>query len=812
MDFSIRAIRHLQKRLFAAPWITVSSLLVIAIGMGVTTAGYASIRALWLRPPDVPLLNRVVEVRSSPNDPLISWPDYEDLRSMATAFDHIAGFVPFPGSAVAQGSSRNVVVEAVTEDYFSVLGLSPSRGRLLQPQDNDKGAAPAVAISERLWKRLYDEDPSAVTGIIQINDSPFTVVGVVPHEYRGGMVASWTQPTDVWVPLSALDNMAGLKNLVARAERDRRRIRIKALMSNGRTLQETATDIRRLAAVLDTSAPLRSGGKSEERRWAIVRMADAGPVENPAIRSLATTYLIGLTLLMSIIAVTVSSLMTARSDSERTSVAIRSMLGASRAQLMWAALADCILLVLLGGAVGMWLGHVLMSVTAGEIPIRANMTAVFEPSFDVAVLAMAGTLSFVLFLAASIPGFVAIRSSCRAGLTGQTYRISPKWRGRRWLIGGQVVAAVLLAMLSITATRQAMLMATQDVGYDLDKLAIAVTRNPPMRDSSRIQEAVSRIVRETSLNRNFAKVAISSGVPGAPEAPAAYIRVAGQRDPASAALLASSPEIFETLGISLVRGRLFNSHDSKTSERVMVIDRVMADRVFSGVNPIGTQVEFRRQASAGGPKFEPEQVTIIGIVDDGHARRPSVYVPLEQHELTELWVIGRAATSASSLVEPLRLSSARSSELTVAAVDTGLRLIKPEQAFQDLTAMLTAAIAVFTFLVAVMGLYGLLTHAVLSREREIGIRLALGSTGGAVVRSIVREGMTPVILAVVIGIGVGLIARMATRPVFLKFVPTIDAIAVLIVPIAVIAISSVACYLPARRAAYIDPNRTLKNS
>lgn len=806
------AIRHLRSRLVAAPFLTALVVIVIACGVGVTTAAFAAIRALWLRPPDVPLLERIVEIRSSRNDPLISFLDFQDLQASTSGFERISAFAPWPGSATASGNSRKVVVESISDSYFEVLGLRPVVGRLLQPTDNESSAPPVVAISARLWRQFFEGRSDVVGSTLLVNDRPFTIVGVVPHEYRGGMVASWLQPTDVWTSLSSLDSIPGLKNLAAKTDRTRRRLRLKALLAADRTFDQASADISRIAQVIDMSTPLGTASKPEVRRWSIMRMRDVGPLENEQTRRLVWTSLSGVGLVILIILVTVGTLMTVKSDGERGSTFVRGVLGASRSRLVAEGVAESTLLTIAGSVLGIGLARWLTWWFAGPIPVGPSMTATFEPDLDAAGRLFCALLALTIAAAAALPVWTTIRSGYSSGMVSQSPRVSGRLYGRRFLIGTQVVAVMILAMMSVTAARQAFRMAKEAVGFDVNRLAILITKSPPDKAPSLLYEHLSGIARQVQLTRNVTSVAISSGVPGSSDAPTVYISLAAKGDSVSAAFLASTPEIFQTLGVRLVRGRLIDVHDDGNGQSVVVIDQLMAQRVFAGEDPIGRQVRLQRQEAAGGPTFEPQVVTIVGLVDDGATKKASVYAPILQHPTNDLWVLARTSGSVGPVVQALRESAKRSPEVTVAAVDSGLRLLKPEHAFQDLTSTLTAALAAFTFGIALLGLYGLLTHVALERRREIGIRLALGAPRVAVVRGIVSQGMIPVVAAVFLGVGLGSIGQMASRPAFLNAVPAVDGLAVVIVSLSVVTVTAIACFIPARRAASIDPNEVLRIS
>jgi hypothetical protein len=264
-----------------------------------------------------------------------------------------------------------------------------------------------------------------------------------------------------------------------------------------------------------------------------------------------------------------------------------------------------------------------------------------------------------------------------------------------------------------------------------------------------------------------------------------------------------------------VRGRAFDPRDAQSSEPVVVLGQLAAGRLFGAERPIGRHIQFERQRFPDDPDWPVKTLTVIGVVDDRGAddSRPEerAFLPLTQHHEAKLSVVVRTSGDPHDLIAPLRDAMTRvDPTMAIVAADTALQLARPDVLLQRVTAGLTAGLGLFALGLALTGLFGVLAHVVRRRTREIGLRLALGATTTQIVGRVLREGMRPVLIGVIVGTGLGVLTRMAARPMFLRALPEIDLWALALVPVPMIVAGALACYLPARRAARVDPNVALR--
>jgi predicted permease len=827
-----RDVRYALRRLRATPVFTAFAVVTLALGMGAATAVYSTVYTVMLRPPDVPNLNRVVEVRHSRSGsgPMraMSWLDYRDLRQMQSVFDRMSVTLHIFGSVAVPGQARQVIGEAVSGEYFDIMGLQPAAGRLIQPADDQPGAAPIVIVSDRLWNQLFARSLDAVGRTVTIDGRIFTVAGVTPASYRGGKINSAITPTDLWVPFEAWTSLLEPDALVARNDREERRLHVTARLAPGKTIEQAQTEVRRVGGQLDEAAPigrdmperLRSR-LDTSRPWAVVPLRAVGLAEQDVVWGLAVAAIVAVLLVLLVACTNLANLMLARHSSRRHEIAVRLALGASRWRLLRESLAESAALAISGGAGGIVVAAAAVAWLTRDLPINANFTVALTPSLDGVVLALAAGATFAAFLVFGVvPALASVRAGARTTISGSDgTRSAPRWRGRRWLIVGQVTVSVVLVLLAALSTQHAALMATEDVGIELDRIAVISTRTTAQDDPVRVRQLLDEVSRQLQQQPGIGAVTVASGLPLG-QTPGASLRlpdVSSQAWGARLELVAATPSVFATLGAPVSRGRPFDERDAEGREPVVVLSRAAAERLFGDEEPLGRRIEFQRRRWVGEPEHPVELLTVIGVADDrGEAGREretlAAYLPLAQHHERALWLIARTAGDPAALLQPMRDTVTRvAPEIAIASVGTGLQMARPELLFFGVMAGLAGALGSLALVLALAGLFGVLAHIVARRTREIGIRMALGAEARQIVRLVIREGMSPVLLGVIAGTLFGVIARLSVRPLSLALLPAVDFWALAVVPVPMLVAGLLACYIPARRAASVDPNIALRD-
>jgi predicted permease len=826
-----RDVRYALRRLRATPVFTAFAVVTLALGMGAATAVYSTVYTVMLRPPDVPNLNRVVEVRHSRSGsgPMraMSWLDYRDLRQMQSVFDRMSVTLHIFGSVAVPGQARQVIGEAVSGEYFDIMGLQPAAGRLIQPADDEAAATPVAVLSDRLWNQLFGRSQDAIASTVKVDGLTFTVAGVAPASYRGGNFNSALTGTDLWVPLEVWVALQDAESLVARNDRELRSLHVKARLAPGKTIEEAETEVRHVGGQLDEAAPIgrdmpeRNRSRLDIRAWAVVPLRKVGLAEQEVVWGLAVAAIVAVLLVLLVACTNLANLLLARHSSRRHEMAIRLALGASKWRLLRESLVESAALAVAGGASGIVVAAGMVAWLTRDLPISANFTLALAPSLDTFVLALAAGATIAAFLVFGVvPALASLRAGSRTPISGGDGTGSaPRWRGRRWLIVGQVTVSVVLVLLAALSTQHAALMATEDVGIDLDRIAVISTRTPAQDNPIRVRQLFDEVGRQLQQQPGIGAVTVASGLPLG-QTPGASLRlpdVSSQAWGARVELVAATPSVFATLGAPVSRGRPFDERDTAGSERVVVLSQAAAERLFSDEEPLGRRIEFQRRRWVGEPEHPVELVTVIGVAGDrgqsGRERETlAVYLPLAQHHERALWLIARTAGDPAALLQPMRDTMTRvAPEISIAGVGTGMQMARPELLFFSVMAGLTAALGSLALLLALAGLFGVLAHIVARRTREIGIRMALGAEARQIVRLVIREGMSPVLLGVIAGTAFGIVARLGARPMSLALLPAVDIWAVVVVPVPMLLAGLLACYVPARRAASVDPNVALRD-
>jgi predicted permease len=827
-----RDVGYALRRLRATPVFTGFAVATLALGIGAATAVYATVYTVMLRPPDVPNLDRVVEVRHnrSGSGPMraMSWPDYRDLRAMQTVFDRMSVTLHIFGSVAVPGQARQVVGEAVSGEYFDMMGVQPAAGRLIQPADDKPDAAPIAIVSERLWNQLFGRSLDAIGRTVTIDGRIFTVAGVTPASYRGGKINSALSPTDLWIPVEAWLNVEDADALVARNDREQRRLHVKARLAPGRTVEQAETEVRQAAGQLDEAAPIGSDLPERfrsridiSRPWAVVPLRDVGLAEQQVVWGLAVAAIVAVLLVLLVACTNLANLLLARHSSRRHEMAIRLALGASKWRLLRESLVESGMLAVAGGASGILVATGVVAWLTRDLPINANFTLAIAPRLDAFVLTLAAGATAATFLVFGVvPALASLRAGARTAITGgDGTSSSPRWRGRRWLIVGQVTVSVVLVLLAALSTQHAASMLAEDVGIDLDRIAVVAMQTTAQDDPARVRQLIDEISRQLQQHPGIEAATAASGLPLG-QTPGARLRLPGapsQAWGASVELVAAMPSVFATLGAAVVRGRGFDERDAPGREPVVVLSQAAAERLFGDEEPLGRKVEFQRRQWVGEREHPVELVTVIGVAGDrgqpGRDRETlAAYLPLGQHHERALWLIARTPGDPAAMLRPMRDTMSRvAPEIAIASMGTGMQMARPELLFFGVMAGLAGTLGSLALVLALAGLFGVLAHIVARRTREIGVRMALGAEAGQIVRLVIREGMSPVLLGVIAGTLFGTIARLGARPLSLALLPAVDTWALALVPVPMLVAGLLACYIPARRAARVDPNMALRD-
>ena len=395
-----------------------------------------------------------------------------------------------------------------------------------------------------------------------------------------------------------------------------------------------------------------------------------------------------------------------------------------------------------------------------------------------------------------------------------------RWRGRRYLIAMQVTVSVLLVAVATLYAGEMRRQSQIDTGMDLERLALAQVDFGSQRyDEGRARQVAENAIRQMARRPGVAAVSISSGLPaGLTTTFGATLTPVDASRATQVAFVAGTPGVFDTLGIRVLRGRAFDDRDTRGRAPVVLLSEVAARQLFPASEPIGRDVIFKRRRAVGESERPPVTMKVIGVAADtdamGIGQRASgvAYLPLDQHYESRLVLAARVDAEPEAFVGQLRAAIASvDPDLALVQIGTGLALAGPDTTFPRIVSWSASLLGLTALVLALAGLYGVLSQVVAGRTREIGVRLALGAGAPAIRRMVIVQGLSPVAIGLVAGLGFGLIARAAMQPFFLRLLPVTDVTLMILLPALFLGAGLVACYVPARGASRIDPNVALRN-
>ena len=821
------------RRLLRSPVFSVFSVLTLGLAIGMTTGIYSAVRAITGPPPGVRNVDRVINVFNASGGSFsqasFSRPDYDDLRSRQTVFEGMAAWSWTSMAYSADGQTGSSQGEMVSGEFFSELGIAPARGRLLQPADDRADAPPVVVISHSFWQRVFGGADDAVGRKLVVNGQTFVIVGVAAADFHGVMNNGLT-PSALWVPLAATAKVYRRTPGLAFDPNDResRYLLIKATLKADRRLADATAELAVLGSQLDAAFPPppdsytgRAIRPDRARQWQARPMADVRVSEHPGtavfVDGLMAVLFLAVGAVLLVACTNLANLALARGSERLHETAVRRSLGASRWRLVQETVAESMILSVTGGLLGIGVARVLIVALSTELPVSGTVaTLQIAPQLDLAALGAAGAATVLALIVAGIgPAMQSTRSDVRAALaTEGTSGSVPRWRGRRWLIAAQVTVSVLLLAVSALAITQLRSIEQQDYGFALNQLAVAdVDFESQGYDNDRARQVADRFVTQMSSRADVVGATVATGLPAGPTS-YRFGQILGPAEarPVFATLVAGDQGALKTLGISITHGSVWDTA-GVANGNVVVIDESTATALFGTSNVVGRDVTLVDQNKTR------RQVQVVGVAADTNqggpgSRRSVAYLPFRDD-----FAGARMVFAARTNGDPIALAGVirqvlrgLDPNLVVRNSGAGPDLVQSSAQFFKISSAIASVLGSFGWVLALAGLYGVLSHLVLRRTREIGVRMSLGATRGDITRMIVGEGLRPVVVGTVLGLVFGALARMALQTQFLRQPAAMDLVLFAFVPLVFVGAALLACYLPARRAASMDPNITLRRS
>jgi len=807
----VRDLRYALRQLARSPGFTAVAVLTLSIGIGANTAIFSVVNELLLRPPaHVADPERIVSIWTSdfsgPPYGASSYPDYETFREQRDVMADVAAFGLVAGNLVEAEETVRLTIEEVSTNYFDVLGVRAGQGRLLRAGEADDGAT-VVVLGHALWRNRFGADSGVVGRTVRINADTFTVVGVAPEGFEGSQRIFGG--VDAWVPLETLGGRPG-----RRVERDSRGLMLLGRLQPGASLDEARARYAVVASQLLAAYP-GAWRDVTNRGRAITILPESESRVPPELRGAVVGFLglllAGFALVLLICCVNVANLLLARGAARVRDVAIRVSLGASRARLLRQLMTESVALAALGCG-----GAIL--VTYGATRLLAGYRPPGDVALDVGVdwrvlgfaLAAAVAAAAIFGLA---PALNLTRLGASAALKDGALAVVGKRRFglRGALIVAQVSVSLVLLVCAGLFLRSLQHAATVDPGFDADNVVVAAfdLRTQGFGEP-RARAFYAEVTERIAGLPDVRAVTLAQRVPLSGDGGRRRAGVEGYEPQPGEDMEFNfnvvGPEYFEVMRVPMVSGRGFTAADREGAPQVVVVNETFAARYWPGQDPIGKRLTSFSGATS---------IEIVGVARDGkyqmltEAPLPYLYRPFLQ-DYEEMTLHVRVARDADSFLPLLRREiRALNSQLPIVRVAS----MRSETAFatfpQRVAATLLGACAGLALLLAGVGLYGVVAYAVSQRTREIGIRMALGAGRRAVVSMVLKGSMKVVALGLAIGFVLSLAAGRAVES-FLGEVSFVDPIALIAGPLVMIACALVASWLPARRAARVDPLTALR--
>ena len=804
--------RYAFRMLRKSPGFSAIAILTLALGIGANTAIFSVLDGVILKPLPYPQADRLALIWSelTPSGQrrvASSGPDIADLKQRSRLLRDVGGTWVASAALTGTGEPEQIKVAFVTDNFLSILGTPLARGRMFLPQENFKGAAPTVILTDGLWRRRFGADQGIIGRSIRLDGQEVTVIGVTSPSFRLVFPGDASVPPDVQA-------FVAFRSDLAQEARDLGYLRVIGRLQPGATISQAAAEARAIARQLRAENPVDS---EQGIDFEILPLqADTVREIRPAVLSLFA----GVGLVLLIACANVANLLLARAGLRQREIALRCALGATRGRIVRQMLTESVLLALLGGTAGLVLGWWGMRWLMALRP--KSLAALETVGFDFTVLGYALTVSL---LAGMLFGLAPVAQASATDLietlkAGGKGVLAGKGRFRNLLVTSEVALGFVLLIGCGLMIRTFMRLLEVDTGFNAGHvLSFQITPPQP-----RYENDADRVRLIYQLKKSFSAlpgVQFAGGVHRLPFDDYGnwysnyWLEGATPLEQNSylADHRAITPVFFRALGVPFVAGRDFEESDDATRRRVIIVDDLLAKRTWPNESAIGKKLNVQ---AYGKGEFTREMAEVVGVVkhirylqltDDG---RPQVYEPYAQSPRELMGFTIRTMGQPEALVSAIRAEVDKfDKDLPLSKVRPMTEYLGLARAASRFTMLLAGALAALALMLAWIGIYGVTSYSVSQRRNEIGIRVALGAQPRDVLHLVLGQGMAPVITGNILGLAISWLLTPALSSLLFGVRPT-DFLTFSAVAIFLSAVGLLACYRPARRALRVDPMTALR--
>ena len=805
MDTLRQDFLYAVRRLRQAPGFTVVAVATLALGIGANSAIFSIVNAVLLRPLPFEEPDRLVAVSQTwegRDTGIYSPQNFLDVVSTAHDFESLAAIDGGGMTLTGAGSPARLQGASVTVSFFETLRVRPILGRAFVTGENEPGHTKVVVLGHRLWRDRFGADPAAVGRKIQLDRDSYVVVGVAPEGF------GYPEGTEVWTPIEydtifrTKSRGAWFLGVIGR---------LKPGVSVAHAREEVSTIASRLA---------REYPDADEGVGGTVTLLQESMVRRSRPALLVLLGAVGLVLLIA--CVNVANLLLARAAARESELAVRAALGAGRGRLLRQLLTESVLLAVLGGAAGVFLASLSMDTLLGLQP--AGVRRLGEVRVDRTVMAFAAGLSVLTGILFGLAPALQLMRRATAQSLREGGRGLLAGRGHR-LRGGLIVGQMALAMMLLAGAGLLIRSFTQlrrvDPGFRPGSaltFRIALPESAYKDESARaaffdvlltrlaVLPGVRSVGAVQGLPLSGMRFSFSFEVKGRPPLPPA-------RQP-SMEVRVASPGYFQAIGIPVLRGRGFEPRDSASSRQVVVLSEAAVRRFFPGEDPLGQWITVGWGRDEGKPKAGGEVVGIVGDVKElslADENPPEIYLPHAQLSVSSMDVLLRTSVPPRSLAPAVEAAvHGLDADLPIARTATLDEIVARSISEPRFYVILLGAFAATALFLAALGIFGVMSYAVVQRSREIGIRVALGAHPSHLLRMVLGQALLLSVAGVAVGLLAALALSRAMAGLLFELSPkdpgTLAFVAVLLTAVALLA-----SYLPARRATRVDPLIALRS-
>ncbi len=801
LDILRQDLRYAARTLARAPGFALTTIAVTAIGIGANTAAFSVTDFVLLRPLPFPQPDRIVKIYETVpgySQTELSPGNFRDLQARSHSFQAFGMYTTWSANWSGAGDPRRLSAAEISSDALRALGVAPHLGRSISPEDDRPGAPRVLVLSYRLWTERFAADPAALGEKMILDGAPYSIVGVMPREFR------FPSPdVDIWKPLALPET--------AYQDRADNYVTGIARLKPGVTIEHANAELNAVAAELEREFPK----ENERTRANVIRIGDQ--VSRQSRLLLAALFGAAFCVLL-IACANLANLLLARGLERRRELAVRTAIGAGRERLIRQTVTETLLLAMAGGAIGIALAYVCLPLMASLAP--DNLPTAEAPTVDGRVLLFAAALTLFTGLAfGAWPAWRMGRGVDLGGLReGARSGGGARERTRSALVAIEVAVTITLLVSAGLLLRALERVESVDTGFRAGNVLTLETFLPPKYNAITPRlHFYDRVLTGVRRLPGVVSAAYVTYLPlGKMRGGIWPVEIGGEtltrNGRNTASLRYISPGFFATLGIPLQQGRDVSEADTLTSPMVAVVSRSFARRYWPNADPIGRQ--FR---------FALDDRMVVGVVGDVRVRgleresEPQVYLPYKQQPDDGLIGYVPKALAIRTAVEPESLAGAvrfvirqADPDQPVTNVRTMQTIVEDETAARSTQARLLAGFAAIAFLLAAVGIHGLLSFAVAQRRQEIGVRMALGAQPEEILAMVIRQAAILAGAGAIPGAVLAYWAATAMQALLAGVRPA-DAITFAAAIGLCAAMTILGSWLPAWRAVRVDPITALRS-